>query len=163
MNLEITKRIKFCAGHRLVGHGGKCENLHGHNYVVDVTVTAGDTDAIGRVVDFADLKAWFKGWIDENWDHGCILAEHDVATIDSIRGLGSRVFVLPANPTAENMATYLLETAGPAILAQHSATHVELVRVTVWETDDSSATVLRPAHAANENPEWLDSSLANGH
>ena len=69
MQLTIMRRIKFCAGHRLFGHGGKCEHFHGHNYVADFFVTGDQVDSVGRVLDFADLKARVKGWIDEHWDH----------------------------------------------------------------------------------------------
>jgi len=60
MSLTIMRRIKFCAGHRLHRHGGKCEFFHGHNYVADFYVTAEEVDDIGRVIDFADLKRLFK-------------------------------------------------------------------------------------------------------
>ncbi len=61
MQLTIMRRIKFCAGHRLYGHGGKCEHFHGHNYVADFFVTGDQVDSVGRVLDFADLKARVKG------------------------------------------------------------------------------------------------------
>ena len=77
MALTIMRRIKFCAGHRLHRHGGKCEFFHGHNYTADFYVTAQETDDVGRVIDFADLKRLFKGWLDEHWDHGFVLNESD--------------------------------------------------------------------------------------
>ena len=77
MALTIMRRIKFCAGHRLHRHGGKCEFFHGHNYTADFYVTAQETDEVGRVIDFADLKRLFKGWLDEHWDHGFVLNESD--------------------------------------------------------------------------------------
>ena len=52
MSLTIMRRIKFCAGHRLHKHGGKCEHFHGHNYMADFYVTGGQVDDIGRVIDF---------------------------------------------------------------------------------------------------------------
>ena len=47
MSLTIMKRIRFCAGHRLYGHGGKCEFFHGHNYVAEFYVRGETTDAVG--------------------------------------------------------------------------------------------------------------------
>ena len=77
MSLTIMRRIKFCAGHRLHKHGGKSEHFHGHNYMADFYVTGQEVDAIGRVIDFAELKKLFKGWLDENWDHGFVLNKDD--------------------------------------------------------------------------------------
>ncbi len=77
MSLTIMRRIKFCAGHRLHKHGGKCEHFHGHNYMADFYVTGDQVDAVGRVIDFAELKKLFKGWLDENWDHGFVLNKDD--------------------------------------------------------------------------------------
>ena len=69
MSLTIMRRIKFCAGHRLFQHGGKCEHFHGHNYVADFFVRGSVQDSVGRVMDFADLKARCKGWLDEKKAH----------------------------------------------------------------------------------------------
>ncbi len=137
MALTVMKRIKFCAGHRLYRHGGKCEFFHGHNYVADIYVTSEDVDSVGRVIDFADLKALFKGWIDEHWDHGFILSEVDSNGIAAAKMVEpTKYYILPYNPTAENMARYLLDEVGPDLLAETSA---KLVKVVMWETDDSFA------------------------
>ena len=85
MSLTIMRRIKFCAGHRLHRHGGKCEFFHGHNYVADFYVTGDEVDDVGRVIDFADLKRLFKGWLDEHWDHGFVLNEADENGIAAIK------------------------------------------------------------------------------
>lgn len=137
MSLSIMRRIKFCAGHRLHLHGGKCEFFHGHNYVADFYVTGDTVDSVGRVIDFADLKARFKGWIDEHWDHGFLLYEGDENGINAIKQVEpSKYYVLPYNPTAENMARYLLEVAAPELLAD---TSVSASKVVIWETDESFA------------------------
>ncbi|MFM8327640.1 MAG: 6-pyruvoyl trahydropterin synthase family protein, partial [Pirellulaceae bacterium] len=51
MGLSLMRRISFCAGHRLFGHGGKCEHFHGHNYVADFLVRSDVQDSVGRVID----------------------------------------------------------------------------------------------------------------
>jgi len=138
MGLAIMRQIKFCAGHRLYRHGGKCEFFHGHNYTTEFHVTADEVDPVGRIIDFSDLKRTFKGWIDEHWDHGFLLSEEDengIAAIKSVRP--AKYFLLPYNPTAENMARYLLEVVCPKLLA---GTRVRAQQVVVWETDESSAT-----------------------
>ncbi len=137
MSLIIMRRIKFCAGHRLFEHGGKCEHFHGHNYVADFFVSGDEVDAVGRVLDFADLKARTKGWIDENWDHSFLVCEQDqnaILALEVVRP--TRLFKMPYNPTAENMAKYLLEEVCPVILA---ATGARATAVRIWETDESYA------------------------
>lgn len=144
MSLTVTRRVAFNAGHRLLGHEGMCRYLHGHNYLAEFHVRPrdeGHVDSVGRVVDFAELKTRLKGWIDEHWDHGLVLAEHDENAIAAARMMEPpRYFLLPSNPTAEAMAEYLLHTACPAALA---GLEVECVKVVLWETRDSCATAER--------------------
>lgn len=54
--MTVVRRLSFSAGHRLVGHEGKCAVFHGHNYLVYFHATAEHLDAMGRVVDFGVLK-----------------------------------------------------------------------------------------------------------
>ena len=137
MQLEIMRRIKFCAGHRLYQHGGKCEFFHGHNYVAEFYVAGNEVDSVGRVIDFAELKSRFKGWLDENWDHGFILNEADENGLRAIKMVEPcKYYELPYNPTAENMAQYLLEVICPKLL---SDTDVVTTRVVIWETEESFA------------------------
>lgn len=141
-SLRVLRRIRFCAGHRLLGHGGKCENLHGHNYIADIFVSGRDVDSIGRVVDFAELKKLFKGWIDEHWDHGFIVFDKDEQAIAAVKSVEPhKIYLLPDNPTAENIARHLLEVVGPKLLARASGNGLEVSRVAVWETDDTCAEV----------------------
>ena len=131
------RRIKFCAGHRLYQHGGKCENFHGHNYVADFFVTGDTQDSVGRVMDFADLKAKCKGWLDDNWDHGFLVCKEDENAIQSLSMVKPcRIFIMPYNPTAENMAKYLLEEVCPGLLTGMGGV---ATRVRIWETDESYA------------------------
>lgn len=142
MNVTVMRRIRFNAGHRLLGHEGKCANFHGHNYVADVFVSGTSVDSVGRLIDFARLKDLLKGWVDEHWDHGFILGEADANGIAAIRMVEpTKYFLLPDNPTAENMARYLLETVCPLLLAPFD---VEAVRVDLWETEETCAIVTRP-------------------
>lgn len=131
------RRITFCAGHRLFKHGGKCENFHGHNYIADFFVEGDEVDEVGRVLDFADLKARTKGWIDANWDHSFLVFEKDENAIQALEQVQpSRLFKMPYNPTAENMAKYLLEEMCPIVLSGSGA---RAVRVRIWETAESYA------------------------
>jgi len=150
MPMTIMRRVKFCAGHRLYKHGGKCEYFHGHNYVADFYVTGDTIDPVGRVIDFSELKRLFKGWIDENWDHSYIIGEQDENALAALKMVEPcRYFVLPCNPTAENMAKYLLEVVCPKLLAEKNVTATKVV---LWETEDAFAeatvdALVRPAAA----------------
>ena len=137
MGLTIMRRIRFCAGHRLFGHGGKCEHFHGHNYVADFFVTGDEVDSVGRVIDFSDLKARTKGWIDEHWDHSFLVDERDENAIQALEQVTPcRLFKMPYNPTAENMARYLLEEMCPKVL---DGTGARATSVRIWETDEAFA------------------------
>ena len=143
MTLDLVRRISFCAGHRLLGHEGKCAHFHGHNYVAAFHVRSpdGSLDEVGRVVDFAEIKRRLKGWIDDHWDHAFLLWDRDENGIAAIESVDPpRLFLMPANPTAEVMADYLLREVCPVAL---SGAGVECVRVELWETPESCAVASR--------------------
>src|SRR5215471_5643586 len=76
--------LTFDAGHRILGHDGKCASPHGHTYRAEIFVTAADTDPLGFTVDFARLKGVVKQWIDQNWDHAFLLNDQDGALINAL-------------------------------------------------------------------------------
>ena len=139
--LALVRQLKFCAGHRLYRHESKCAFFHGHNYRVDVEVVGSgggtEVDAVGRIVDFSLIKKRMLGWLDDNWDHGFLLFEEDVNALAAIKMVQpTKYFVMPYNPTAENMARYLLEVVAPNVLGDLG---VIARKVIVWETDESCA------------------------
>ena len=137
MTTTCTRRIQFCAGHRLAGHESKCANLHGHNYVAFFHAAAKELDPVGRVIDFGVLKDKLGGWIQENWDHGFIAHKDDTEAHQAMAAIpDQKQFLMDRNPTTENMARYLLEVVGPKQLA---GTGVQLVRVVLWETENCYA------------------------
>ncbi|MEM3040537.1 MAG: 6-carboxytetrahydropterin synthase [Nitrososphaerota archaeon] len=136
--ITCTKRIEFDYGHRVVGHSGKCANLHGHRGIVEVTCIADELDDLGMVIDFGTIKEKIARWINENWDHNLILSYDDPMLselgIDSLRKLHGRdCFVMASNPTAEEMARYLLS------VAQALLPNVRVLKVRMWETPNSYA------------------------
>jgi 6-pyruvoyltetrahydropterin/6-carboxytetrahydropterin synthase len=109
MPISCTRRIEFDAAHRVMEHESKCKHLHGHRYAIEATFTAPDLDRLGRVVDFGIIKEKLGAWVDKNWDHATILYDKDTPLGEGIAAkTGQTIFYLPANPTAENMAEYLL-------------------------------------------------------
>lgn len=136
------KQIPFCAGHRLVGHEGKCANLHGHNYIAQIFVTGNEVDELGRVVDFGVINKLFKGWIDDHWDHGMLIWSEDSEALAALTSLSeNRVYAMPYNPTAENMARYLLFEIAPELLDEVKGYDITVSKVVIWETANSAAEV----------------------
>ena len=111
--ISVSRVFSFEAAHQLEWHSGACKNLHGHSYRLEVTV-AGDVNADGIVIDFADLQRVVEAEVIDRFDHTYL---NDL---------------LP-NPTAELIATDIwkrLATAGLAV------SHVVL-----WETDNSKVEI----------------------
>ena len=147
-------------GHRVVGHENKCRHLHGHNYRIHFLCQAAPNmdslDSLGRVIDFGVIKEKLCMWVEDNWDHKFLAWKNDTL----VRGLlnlleqdaaGGSSFTLDAeddlmfresvvftsfNPTAENMAEYLVTVIGPQQLA---GTGVILSAVKIEETRKCSA------------------------
>ncbi len=139
MVLSIMRRFTFCAGHRLVGHEGKCRNLHGHNYVLEVFVTGQEQDEVGRILDFKMLKNRVNDWLDENWDHSFVLWKQDLNGLAAIRSSEPhRIYELESNPTAENMAIHFLKEVCPRILEGSGAS---AYKVRLWESEETCAEI----------------------
>ena len=141
MTVTCTRRIQFCAGHRLLNHLGECANLHGHNYVALFTAEAGCLDEVGRVMDFAALKIRLGGWIEKYWDHAFIYYQEDDAAKNAVslfaeQAGATKAFAAPWNPTAEAMANHLLRVVAPKVLR---GIDVTICRVQLWETENCYA------------------------
>jgi 6-pyruvoyltetrahydropterin/6-carboxytetrahydropterin synthase len=128
---SVTKRIDFCYGHRLLDYGGICKHPHGHNAVAEVEVRTDALDPRNMVVDFGDIKAVVKGWIDRELDHKMILRQDD-PLVKALEGLGEPMYLLESNPTVERIARLIFEMSREQGLP--------VMRVTVWETPSSWAT-----------------------
>lgn len=121
---EVTVEQTFAAGHALRNYRGKCENVHGHNYRVRVTVAGEQLDATGLLVDFLDVNRLIGGVV-EYLDHQFI---NDLAPFDQV------------NPSAENIAKYFYDRIACGLKSDVGA---RVAEVRIWETDTSSA-VYRP-------------------
>lgn len=133
-----TQAIRYhdiSVGHRVYLHEGKCRYPHGHNYRFHFVIEGG-VDDIGRVLDFSVIKDKLCVWLEENWDHRFLLFEEDPMRIVFQEAEEIGVIDVPFNPTAENMARYLVEEIGPK---QLQGTGARLVKVIVEETRKCSA------------------------
>lgn len=137
--ITCTRRIEFDAAHRVMLHESKCKYLHGHRYVLEATFTADKLDSVGRIIDFGVIKQKLGGWIDEHWDHTAILFDKDKALGDAVSGQTNQaIYYMPANPTAENMASYLFEKICPGLFQE---TGLKCVGIKLYETPNCVATV----------------------
>ncbi len=121
---EVAIETGFSAAHRLRGYRGKCEELHGHNWKVEVAVRAQDLDSTGLAIDFGVLKE----------KTGKILAELDH------RHLNDHPHFSEINPSSENIAAFIYGRLEKELESEQ----VSLSRVTVWESDTSRATYRKP-------------------
>jgi 6-pyruvoyltetrahydropterin/6-carboxytetrahydropterin synthase len=132
--IVVTRYHDFSAGHCVTGHESHCHNLHGHNYRVTFTVHADVLDSVGRVLDFSIIKKLLCTYLEDTWDHRFLIWEDDpratpLKAFDGVR-------LVPFNPTAENMADYLLRFVGPVKL---QGTGCTLAAVRVEETRKCAA------------------------
>ena len=135
-----VRKIHFCYGHRVMRHESKCATLHGHNGVVWVHATPLEgLDGLGRVIDFSVLKEEVGGWIEKFWDHTMILFKDDQETIGLCQKAPAykELFILDTNPTAENLAHYLLHVVCPQVLKGKG---VVVHKITFWETENCYVT-----------------------
>lgn len=158
MSYKVIRSHEICAGHRVVGHESKCRHLHGHNYKfhfkvapkpLDSESVKGDPlDQVGRVIDFSVVKTTLCQWLEDNWDHKFLhwekdhlmqgvkdmvgLDEHETyVDADDQNDFFDSFVELPFNPTAENLAAYMVEVIGPELLDPYG---VELVECRIEET-----------------------------
>jgi len=127
---SITKEIPFCYGHRLLHHQGQCRHLHGHNARAVIRLESETLDELGMVCDFADIGRFAKEWLQREIDHNMLLHRDD-PVLPLLREAGERVYVMDANPTAENIARLIyqeVERAG-----------FPVVEVALYETESAFA------------------------
>lgn len=106
--VRVTKRFTMEMAHALRGHDGPCRHIHGHSYVLDVTLegeprVAAHDPKDGMVIDFADLKAIVNRCVTDHYDHALVLHESERGTIPAGDPLFARTRFTPWQPTCENM------------------------------------------------------------
>lgn len=142
MSIRCIRKLHFCAGHRVMNHESKCATPHGHNYYAHIYAEAESLDALGRVIDFSVLKEKVGSWIDLHWDHNFLVYAKDLELIHALTSVKGKKdpFICPFNPTAENMALYLLEEVCPR---QLEATGVTVNKIVLYETENCYAEVTK--------------------
>jgi 6-pyruvoyltetrahydropterin/6-carboxytetrahydropterin synthase len=118
---EVSVEETFSSGHALRGYKGKCENVHGHNYRVRVTLAGPQLNPVGLLVDFAELKRVLRG----------IIAGIDHQFLNDLEPFRT------VNPSAENLAKYFYDQTARGLRDLGEGAGIS--EVIVWETDTSSA------------------------
>ncbi len=116
---HLTIHTDFAAAHNLINYQGDCENLHGHNWKVEVTVAARELDKAGLGIDFKILKRRTKevlGLLDHKY-------LNEVEPFDRL------------SPSSENISRFLFEKLASVL----DDGNVKVERVTVWESDNACA------------------------
>jgi len=120
---EVTVEAGFSSGHYLRNYHGKCENPHGHNYKVRVTLYGDELDTTGLLLDFKMLKQVMRPVIDRI-DHQML---NDLEPF------------IELNPSAENIAKFFFDQTNQQ-LSDMTAGRVRVKDCTIWETDTTTAT-----------------------
>jgi 6-pyruvoyltetrahydropterin/6-carboxytetrahydropterin synthase len=118
---EVMIERNFSSAHQLRGYKGKCENLHGHNYKIEIYARGRELDNIGLLVDFGELKE---------------AADEVVQYLDHRNINELPPFDVELNPSAENLARYILER----VAARVGDDRVRVYKVRCFETPTSIAT-----------------------
>ena len=111
----ITRRLEFDAGHRIPDHKSQCRHLHGHRYVIEITLSgqviekSGDA-ANGMVMDFSQVKDLAKTHLVDAWDHAFLAFAGDTSIVAFLNSLPDhKTVILDRVPTAENLARIAFE------------------------------------------------------
>ncbi len=137
--IRITKRYSFELAHALYAHDGGCAQVHGHSYVLEVTllgvprVEPGHPKN-GMVMDFADLKTIVNKEVVHRYDHALLLSEQHRETIGTLGSPFGKVLFVPWQPTCENMVLDIVARIGTQLPAG-----VSLLAVRLHETATSYA------------------------
>ncbi len=161
----ITREIGIDAGHRVMTHGSKCRNLHGHRYKIQATCIANELHTEGEqtdmVLDFGFLKEEMMNEIDSPCDHGFIFCIDDpwlanfldyesrraartvikrggCCPISADHSEMGKLYVVPFIPTAEKLAEHWFMRLAPRV-AERSGAKASLLRMCVWETPNCYA------------------------
>jgi len=116
---ELKISTQFAAAHQLRGLEGGCENLHGHNWKIEVSVTGSELGKDGLLIDFRVIKGETKRVIDE-LDHKFL---NELASFENLE------------PSSENISRHIFESISRKLNIQG----VKISKVTAWESDSACA------------------------
>lgn len=132
----VTTESSFDAAHFLAGYDGKCRNLHGHRWKVQIEIAGEDLKEDGMVVDFSDIKKDLKD-MAEHLDHCLIIEKNSLKplTLEALQAEDFRIVEVPFRPTAENFSRYFFEKI--------EKKGYQIQRAVVYETPNNCASYSR--------------------
>jgi 6-pyruvoyltetrahydropterin/6-carboxytetrahydropterin synthase len=150
----ITRKFEFDAGHRISTHASKCRNLHGHRYVLEITLSGciiadADVPEQGMVMDFSEVKRIAQEALVEQWDHAFLVYAKDTRVLQFLQSLDAhKTVVLPVQPTAENLALIAFGMLDRAFDDKYG-NRLRLEHVRLYETPNCWADISRNAAEIN--------------
>ena len=138
--LRLTRVFHFDMAHVLLNYPGKCKNIHGHTYKLEVTVKGCpcNDDASpkkGMLIDFSDFKNLILCEIISIWDHALMIhRDSDPALLKALKKNYEKILSVPFQPTTENMICELA-----AIISKILPTDLQLFSLKLYETENSYA------------------------
>lgn len=121
---ELKVKTRFAGAHQLTMVGEKCENLHGHNWHVEVCVKGEKLNSAGVLADFGDIKKAVRDVVEVELDHKFL------NELDIFEGM---------QPTSERIAVYIAQRV-QVLLDQGLNEDIRVSKVMAWESDDACAT-----------------------
>ena len=121
---ELKVKTHFAGAHQLTMVGRKCENLHGHNWHVEVCVKGEKLNSAGVLADFGDIKKAVRKVVEGELDHKFL---NELEMFEKIQ------------PTSERIAVYIAQRV-QTLLDQELKEGVRVSKVMAWESDDACAT-----------------------
>lgn len=147
----ITRKLEFDAGHRISTHNSQCRHLHGHRYVLEITLS-GDIISDqgvaeqGMVMDFSEVKRIAKSVLVDKWDHAFLVYSGDVRVVQFLQSLEDhKTIMLDVQPTAENLVLIAFEILDEAYQDTYG-NHLQLEQVRLFETPNCWADAFRQTH-----------------
>tara|TARA_B100001564_G_scaffold340749_1_gene334706 strand:+ start:74 stop:442 length:369 start_codon:yes stop_codon:yes gene_type:complete len=117
---KLVVKKEFSSAHILNGHPGNCKRMHGHNWLVEAEVQGDNTNEIGMVIDFKDIKNYLKD----------IISRLDHQFLNDLEPFSNQ------NPTAENISKYIYKELSNNI----NTDNIKVSKIKLWETNNSAVT-----------------------
>lgn len=144
----ITRKLEFDAGHRISTHDSQCRHLHGHRYVIEITLSGSiiSDEGVaeqGMVMDFSKVKQIAKAVLVDQWDHAFLVYSGDTLVFNFLQSLPDhKTVVLNVQPTAENLVLLAFDTLNEAYQDTYG-NHLQLEKVRLFETPNCWADAIR--------------------
>lgn len=144
--LSITRKLEFDAGHRIPDHKGQCSNLHGHRYILKITlvgkiININNSSNRGMIMDFSDIKILAKHHLIDAWDHAFLVYAEDRSVRNFLTSLPDhKTVVIDSIPTVENLVKMAFDILY-IVYQDHFGTNLHLQKLVLHETPNCWAEI----------------------